>query len=322
VPGAADVLAPPQVGPTLFLVGAERSGTTLLRLMLDAHPELSFHHEFELAVDRMPDREGWPELEDYYEFVGNSRHVDTPPVIDRSLDYPALVRSFLDQKRVRDAKPRVGATVHRHYDRLLRIWPDARFIHLVRDGRDVAQSCVGMTWAGNVWFGVERWISAELLWERVARSIPRENRIDVRYEELVVDPVAVLTRICEFIGVSYHPVMLDYPKWSTYRRPKPSLAQRWKLDMKPRDVQRIESRIGEMLVERGYELSGLPRKRPAPWMERALQAQNRVGMAQRRIRKYGLGLWVESLLANRFGPKLWQLAVDRRMHAVINAQLD
>jgi hypothetical protein len=290
--------------------------------MLDAHPELSFHQEFELAVDRMPERDGWPELEDYYEFVANARHVGPPPIIDRSLDYPALVRSFLEQKRLRDGKPRVGATVHRHFDRLLRVWPDARFIHLIRDGRDVALSNVGMTWAGNVWCGVERWIAAELLWERVARNVPRQNRMDVRYEELVVDPVAVLSRICEFIGVSYHPVMLDYPKWSTYRRPKPSFAQRWKLTMKRRDVQRIEARIGEMLVERGYELSGLPRVRPAPWVQRALEVHNRFGMARRRIRKYGLGLWVESAVANRVGPKPWQLAVVRRMNAMINAQLD
>jgi hypothetical protein len=57
--------------------------------------------------------------------------------------------------------------VHRHYDRLLRLWPEARFIHLVRDPRDVASSCIGMGWAGNVWTGVTRWIEAERLWDEV-----------------------------------------------------------------------------------------------------------------------------------------------------------
>src|SRR5262249_14024147 len=57
--------APELAGPPVFLVGAERSGTTLLRLMLDQHPELAFQFEFELAVDHLPDARDWPPVAEY-----------------------------------------------------------------------------------------------------------------------------------------------------------------------------------------------------------------------------------------------------------------
>ena len=62
--------------------------------------------------------------------------------VDETLTYPDLVRSFLQQKKVWDDKPIVGATVHKFFDVTQTIWPDARYIHIVRDPRDVARSCV------------------------------------------------------------------------------------------------------------------------------------------------------------------------------------
>ena len=87
--------------------------------------------------------------------------------IDRGLDYPRLAQSFVAQYCARSGKPIHGATCHKHFDRLLRIWPRARFVHIVRDGRDVARSCIGMGWAGNVWHGSERWIAAGPAYEGV-----------------------------------------------------------------------------------------------------------------------------------------------------------
>src|SRR6185369_10561789 len=92
--------------------------------------------------------------------------------VDRSLSYPQLIDSFLQQQRARSNKPLVGATVHRHFDRLLRIWPVARFVHLVRDGRDVARSVIEMGWAGNLWTGCDRWIDAEQLWAKFSQMLP------------------------------------------------------------------------------------------------------------------------------------------------------
>ena len=313
---------PAQLGPVTFLVGAERSGTTLLRLMLDSHPGLAFRSEFELAVELMPDEGGFPDLEAYYAYLHGQRWVDEPPLIDRALDYPALVRSFLEQKRSDDRKPRIGATVHKHFDRLLRIWPDARFIHLVRDGRDVARSCVSMGWYGNAWRAAERWITAERLWNRMTELVPPERRIDVRYEELIADPVAQLTRMCELIGIAYDPAMLSYPARSTYAPPDARQAYQWRRRLAPREVQLIESCMAELLLARGYELSAAVPQLPGPAEQLALLLEDRVGVARSRMRTLGLGLWLESAVASRFGGGAWRHAVNGRINRVINSQLD
>lgn len=307
--------------PVTFLVGAERSGTTLLRLMLDGHPRLAFRYEFELAVDLVPDGEGWPDLDAYYEHLRTMRWVDPPPYVDRTLDYPSLVRSFLEQKRRADRKPLVGATVHRHYDRLLRIWPDARFVHLVRDGRDVALSTIAMGWAGNVWTACEHWAAAEQLWKRVAATLPADRWIDVRYEDLVRDPRATLERICAFIGIDYDDAMLDYPLRSTYRAPDPALAERWRQTLSAHELQLVEARIGDLLSERGYPLSGVPRIGPSLPVRAVLAAHCRAGRVKHAARSLGVRLWLERVIAHRFGPKWWREAVRLRIDEAINAQL-
>jgi hypothetical protein len=160
----------------IFLVGAERSGTTLLRLMLDHHPEIAFFSEFEFAIEHVSGRGDFPDVDSYRHWLGNDRiFLDSGFHVDPTLAYPELVRSFLEQKRYRDRKPLVGATVHAGFDRLGSIWPDARYIHLLRDPRDVARSTIAMGWAGNVWTGVERWLEAESTWSRLRDDLPRER---------------------------------------------------------------------------------------------------------------------------------------------------
>src|SRR5262249_13961844 len=156
------------------------------------------------------------------------------------------------QKRARDRKPLVGATVHRHFARILRVWPDARFVHICRDGRDVARSCIQMGWAGNPWTAVERWTTAESEWQALRARIPPERRHEVSYERFIADAEAVLEEVCAFIGIPFDPKMFDYASDSTYERPNPKLASRWRQDMPPRDVQLVEARAGALLVACGY----------------------------------------------------------------------
>lgn len=193
-----------------FLVGSERSGTTLLRLMLAHHGQIECAPEFEFLVEEMPEDAGWPELDGYYRWLETNRIFRPHALaVDRALDYPALMKSFVAQYCRRSAKPIHGATCHKHFDRLLRIWPKARFVHLLRDGRDVARSCIGMGWAGNVWHGAERWIAAEELWVSLASRVPAARRLELRYEDLIRDPEKELARTCAFLGTDYDAAMLD-----------------------------------------------------------------------------------------------------------------
>lgn len=312
----------PLISKPIFLVGAERSGTTVLRLMLDHHPQLCWCNEFEYVVERIPDSKDWPQLEKYYEWLETHRIFQaTGFVIDRSLNYPQLVNSFLEQKRDRAQKPLVGATVHRHFDRLLYIWPDAKFIHLVRDGRDVARSCIGMGWAGNVWIGVERWIQAECLWGLLSQKLLAEQKIELTYEELISDPVNTLSRLCNFIGIPYEPAMLSYPQKTTYDFPDSSLIAQWKRKMSEREIQLVESRISSMLVERGYQLSELPLLTVTSAMEQRLKLQDWWSRIQFRLQRFGLILFLSDYLSRKFGITQWQKRVKLQINAIEKAYL-
>src|SRR5262245_9167453 len=182
-------IRPDPIAEPVFLVGAERSGSTLLRLMLDHHPEIAFEHEFDLAVDMVSDDGGLPPVEIYHGWVKTVRGMEYR--VDHALTYLELVKDFLGQKRAASGgKKYVGATVHHHFDRLQFLWPRARFIHLVRDPRDVARSVVEMGWAGNVYHGVDWWTAAEACWDSLASRLSPGQFLELRYEELVACPEA------------------------------------------------------------------------------------------------------------------------------------
>lgn len=306
----------------IFLVGAERSGTTLLRLMLDNHPELAWCYEFEYAVDLIPDDDQWSELETYYQWLETHRTFQaTGFTIDSTLDYPSLVNSFLQQKCHQAQKLIVGATVHRHFDKLLRIWPDARFIHIVRDGRDVARSSIGMGWAGNVWMGIERWIEAETLWTELEKQLPSNRRINLTYEELIVDPVKTLKHICDFIGIEYDQAMLNYPQTTTYSFPDASLIGQWERKMSKHEIQLVESRIANLLVSRGYKLSGLPQLTVNSVLQRWLKLQDWWLRFQFRLNKYSLSLFLSDYLSRHLRFEQWQKSVQLQLNAIDNAHL-
>lgn len=199
---------------------------------------------------------------------------------------------------------------------MLWIWPKARFIHIIRDPRDVARSCIGMGWSGNVWTGVDRWLEAEKIWENLQQRIPEDRKIEIKYEILIKDFAATLTRICEFIGVPYDEAMLDYAKKTTYKSPNSSLVQQWKTKLSKQQIRLVESKIGKRLTERGYELSGLPPLTVTPLMERQLKLQDWWYRFQWRIKRFGLPLFLSDFLSRRLRIEGWQKQVKYKMNAI------
>jgi hypothetical protein len=289
--------------------------------MLNHHPQLAWCNEFEYVVDLVASDGKWPQLADYYEWLETHRIFQaTKFAIAPDLDYPELVNSFLLQKKEITGKSLIGATVHRHFDRLLHIWPDARFIHIIRDGRDVARSYIDMGWAGNVWAGSKGWIEAEELWEKLSATIPPERRTDLIYEDLIVDPQKSLTGLCEFMGIPYDEQMLSYPEDTTYDAPNPNFTQQWRRKLSETEIQLAESQMADMLVERGYNLSGLPSLNVTPSMAKNLKLDDWWGRLQFRIKHYGLPLIVADNIARKLGLKSWQKNLKLRFNS-INASM-
>lgn len=246
------------VGDPVFLVGSERSGSTLLAHMLDHHPELAWALALEFAggLLRAPDQ--WPPLPTVHDRLRHSWYVRRTGLrIDPRLTYVELVHDFLEQERARKGKGRIGATVHRDFDRLPWLFPAGRFIHLLRDPRDVSRSAIGLGFVGNVWGGARRWVDAERRWDALCAHVAPARRYEVRYEQLIRHPADTLRGICAFIGVPYSAAMLGYPADTNFGPADATRIASWRHEAAPADVRVIEAVAGDLLEARGYQPSGL-----------------------------------------------------------------
>jgi hypothetical protein len=167
-----------------------------------------------------------------------------------------------------------------HLPLLERLFPDALYVHLIRDGRDAARSFLEMpegvvtrTWAHprSVSAFACQWRteveSARALGGRVGDG----RYLEVRYEAFVGDPERELSAICGFAGLEYEPAMLGYAgevdlaakphQQSLARPPTPGLRD-WRTEMAPAEVRAFEAVAGDLLVNLGYELSAPGAARP------------------------------------------------------------
>ncbi len=216
-----DITSPGWAMP--IIVGAPRSGTTLLRLMLDAHPDLAIPPETHFIPtlqhldSKQPQREAF-----YHRLVTDIRwqdfHLSNQEFYDALMEIEpftlsAGLRCFYRLYTARLGKQRWGDKTPPYVLSLQQIQtllPEAHFIHIIRDGRDAALSLQ------NLWWGpghdpeaqAARW-----LWRiREGRQQGQycAHYLEVRYEELITNTTKVLQTICDFIQLPYHPNMEGY----------------------------------------------------------------------------------------------------------------
>lgn len=305
-----------------FLIGSERSGSTMLRLMLDHHPQLACNLESDFLVSHVDDEGSFPEMRAYRDFLARDRVFRHSRFeVDESLGFKDLVDSFLEQKRCRDRKRFVGATVHHDFHRLPFLWPNAKFVYLLRDGRDVANSAVGMGWAGNAYCGADIWIEAETRWSGMRERLGPGAYIEVRFEDLVRNPARTLAALCDFLGVPYSDEMLSYTQTSTYGAPDAHLASQWRTRMDATMRDRVEARIGDLLSKRGYPVQRSGRPPVSRRQDLLLRLHSRIGCFRDRVTRYGLPLTLEEFAARKLRMDRWQAAAQRRFDAVIDRNL-
>lgn len=270
---------------SVAVYGALRSGTTLLRLMLDAHPHLSCPGEADFLFDHLRSDGTSPVYDedalerDRIYRAHRARYAETPL---SALTPDALIG------RIAGADKTAVLMLHRHISRALALYPDLRIIHFLRDPRDVARSSIGMGWAGHVYYGIDHWIRTERDWASIGRKLRADQVLTVHYEDLIGDPKGTLTTICQFIGVSYEDVMLSYDKTSTYAKPSGDLVMQWTHKQTPRETAMVEAKIGPLLAASGYSPSGIAPHHPSGMERIALKFSNKYAIWTERIRRFGL----------------------------------
>lgn len=296
----------------VFVCGALRSGTTLLRLMLDAHPALSNPAEMDFLFDALPEPGAPLEPERVRERVEGSRVFRRLGLtIDEALDPYDLVRDLADQCR----RPGALLTInlHRRFDRAAAVFPQARFVHLLRDPRDVAASAIAMGWSGNVYHGVDHWIASERDFEALRAAVASDRIYEFKHEDLIGEPARTLAALCAFLGVDYDDAMLTYPETSTYSAPDPEMTERWRQRLGDDEIRQVEAKAFAMMKARGYE----PISETAPTIDARTAArlarENRIGRLRFHVKRYGVALTALDVIQRRVPIPAFQKAVRERV---------
>jgi len=277
----------------IFLVAARRSGTTLLRLMLSSHPDLHWERGWEFATSLI-DKDGKPPSYKILQNLTMKLGVEAI-AIDESEDlmsvYRNILTSYFNKQCQSESKNVFGATIHINYHLIRHVFPNSKFIHLVRDPRDVAFSAVKLGWDSTFWSAAKRWRCAEEEWETLKLHVHPSSRVELRFEDLVSNPEEELAKLCEFIGISYTSHLFDYTKNSKYGYPDPSLAERWREKISSHDAALVESRAGELLDRGGYERTSSNFK-PAIIERCYLRLYNGIANRTRRIKRDGIAFFL------------------------------
>ncbi len=300
----------------VFIVGPLRSGTTLLRVLMNHHPQLNMFGEFEGAVSQS-ELDAWPNLDKYYDFIRTDRQMRAMNLcVDQSLSYEDLVHSFFKQMSDRNPLPYAGASIHSRIDRLPDLWPEAKYINLIRDPRDVARSCIGMGWVGNVFEGSKFWLKVERHRKQMLKKLSADQVITVRYEDLVAKPEESLECICRFLSIEYDDRMLNIEEDTTYERPSSQYSNQWKRKLNADEIRQVESLCQEEMKALNYELMEGGAAKVGLFESLYLKVHSRFYRARFSISRWGVGLWIQHLLSQRLGVRSWFVAVKLKTNEI------
>lgn len=288
---------PPSPGP-IFIVGAPRSGTTMLQYILDDLPNLSMPTgESHFIVPLHRNQAAYPDvgtaagmrrlLQTLHDFNAEFLNTDLHGV---KFDIDSLADAFLAEGRnsVRDVvagifehnargmgKTRWGDKTPYyalHLDRLVAWWPDARIIHLVRDGRDVALSLFGRRHdfsAYNIYYAAQYWQKYVDVCREQGKKLAAGHYLELRYEDVLNDQDAAMRTVCDFIGE---------PRPTGTPRPQAGLGEisrqlktvnrsnqeKWRRALNAWQIRVFESEAGATLQQSGYPVQTAARRLPLP----------------------------------------------------------
>jgi hypothetical protein len=276
--------------PYLFIVGCARSGTTLVHRIVDAHPKIAITTEMHWITRQFKSRNGLVTPELVSELTGHKRFAQFEIPREEfegllgsgeAIPYPTFLNRVFGLYGKINNKPLVGNKTPAYVRRIPTfhaLWPDAKFVHIIRDGRNVCLSVLnwkkGERTAGRYASWEEDPVSTTALWwERKVRKAREDGAAlgpglyhEMHYEDLVEDPQRECNRLCEFLGVPYDDAMIRFAEGKTRTdlpnaRKTPKKAwlpitsgmRNWRTEMPATDVESFEAAAGDLLEELGYE---------------------------------------------------------------------
>ena len=289
------------VNPYLFIVGCPRSGTTLLQRMVNAHPQITITPESHW-IPRLIGKP-WAETADGIVTRKLVRRLITHPKFGRlringeqirklskrePVSYARLVTRILDLYAEAQGKPLVGDKTPdyvRSIGLLHKLWPNARFVHLIRDGRDVCLSMLEWpkvhprpgdfaTWAEDPVSTAAWWWQHNVKLGRLAgNSLAPHLYYELRYESLVTRPREQCEALLHFLHLPFDEAVLQFhaerpeadPGLEKKRvgLPVTSGLRNWESEMSAQEVERFEAVAGNILDELHYARAFPQPQRPS-----------------------------------------------------------
>ncbi|RCG24466.1 sulfotransferase [Sphaerisporangium album] len=275
----------------IFIIGCPRSGTTMLQLMLHAHERIAVPPETRYLLPAYYHRRWYGDMREaanrrgLAEWIATDKTtkfralgIDADAYVERAAAGPGSLGSVVGETfrayAERFGKPRWGDKrpgYSKHVNVLLRLFPDAQFIHLIRDGRDCVASLKEMPWFTlDVYHAVAIWAEAVDYGRRHAARLPADSYHELRYEDLTADPEGELAKICTFLGEDYDPAMCEprrvavtavpaHKVWhsNTHREVSQASVGSWTTRLESWEAALCEEVLGDRLRGHGYELSGV-----------------------------------------------------------------
>lgn len=194
----------------IFIVGAPRSGTTLMRSIVDAHPhifcpswETGLFQHFNVMLNG-----------DLLKVMKSEKELFPLSRADLLSWCRRSALDLLAQFGAKSGKPRWAEKTPAHIHDMsfiLEVFPDAQFIHMIRRGTDVVKSLQNMPWAPRrIRWSIRTWMDSVQKGRTVGAQLPAGQYTEVRYEKLIQEPQQVLRDLCDFLAEPFASQMLEF----------------------------------------------------------------------------------------------------------------
>jgi hypothetical protein len=285
----------------IFVVGAPRSGTTLLQLILNAHPDVAIHgeiHFFDAVLQlkrEIPDLARPGALDHFFRELGRINALRYIPDVAGRLEtvrermeearapayelfFRLLIETFAEARHAARCGEKTPQNI-RYLAELSAIFPRAKIVHIVRDPRDVVASHMRMPWApDSLLLNALKW-KIDMLY--VAEFLQGGGTLhEMRYEDLVSEPEAALRSLCSFVEIPWDAQMLEFNRsaddqirnepWKsgTRRRLNADAISGWKEVWTPAQAHLVQTVCSPFLEKYGYapEPVSLRDRASTPWL--------------------------------------------------------
>ena len=281
----------------IFIVGCERSGTTMLRLILCSHKNIAIPpqtkyakklYKRRLLFGNLSKADNRRKLRNW--FLNN--HNKRTKIIDLDIDknevqkelqitgntlgaflsvIPKIYLKKFDKIRWGDKRP----YYIKYLPQLFKLFPDAQVIHIIRDGRDVVASLKRMPWWNK------NSISAMLNWQEAIhrgvtarRNYSSDQFIEIKYEDIINEPENSIKAVCKFLDEEYSESLLEFHKiakesvpsykmgWHSATKSKINAASigRWKKELEQWEISLFNNKFKNELELYKYEIQDKPKK--------------------------------------------------------------